>query len=34
GASSNTATIRHRNTQAQDRVALDQIPAWLDERVG
>ena len=34
GASSGTATIRHRNTQAQDRVALDQIPAWIDERVG
>jgi glycyl-tRNA synthetase len=34
GASSGTATIRHRNTQAQDRVALDQIPAWLDERIG
>jgi glycyl-tRNA synthetase len=34
GASSGTATIRHRDTQAQDRVALDQIPAWLDERIG
>ena len=33
GASSGTATIRHRDTQAQDRVALDQIPMWLDERV-
>ena len=32
GASSGTATIRHRDTQAQDRVALDQIPAWIDER--
>jgi len=34
GASSGTATIRHRDTQAQDRVALDQIPRWIDERVG
>jgi glycyl-tRNA synthetase len=33
GASSGTATIRHRDTQAQDRVALDQIPTWIDERV-
>jgi glycyl-tRNA synthetase len=34
GASSGTATVRHRDTQAQDRVALDQIPAWIGERVG
>jgi glycyl-tRNA synthetase len=34
GASNGTATIRHRDTQAQDRVALDQIPAWVEERVG
>ena len=34
GAANGTATIRHRDTQAQDRVALDQIPAWVEERVG
>jgi len=34
GAQSGTATIRHRDTQAQDRVALDQIPAWIDARIG
>ena len=34
GASSGTATIRHRDTQAQERVALDQIPAYVAERVG
>ncbi|MEY2715324.1 MAG: glycyl-tRNA synthetase, partial [Planctomycetota bacterium] len=34
GAANGTATIRHRDTQAQDRVAIDQISAWVDERVG
>ena len=34
GAANGTATIRHRDTQAQDRVAIDQIPAWVEERVG
>jgi glycyl-tRNA synthetase len=33
GATSGTATIRHRNTQAQERVALEQIPAFIAERV-
>ncbi len=34
GASSSTATIRHRDTQAQERVALEQIPAFIAARVG
>jgi glycyl-tRNA synthetase len=34
GATSSTATVRHRDTQAQERVALDQIPAYISERVG
>jgi len=33
-AASLRARERHRDTQAQDRVAIDQIPAWIDERVG
>ena len=34
GAASGTATVRHRNTQAQERVALDQIPQFVADRVG
>jgi glycyl-tRNA synthetase (class II) len=27
-------TVRHRDTQAQERIALDAVPAWLDEKIG
>ena len=33
-ASTNTVTVRHRDTLQQERVAIDQVPAWLDERLG
>jgi glycyl-tRNA synthetase len=29
-----SVTIRHRDSMVQDRVALDQVTAWLGERVG
>jgi glycyl-tRNA synthetase len=29
-----SVTIRHRDSMAQDRVALDQVTAWLGDRVG
>jgi glycyl-tRNA synthetase len=29
-----TVTVRHRDTQAQERIALDAVPAWLDEKIG
>jgi glycyl-tRNA synthetase len=29
-----TVTVRHRDTQAQERIALDAVLAWLDERIG
>ncbi len=29
----NAVTVRHRNTQAQDRVALDKVGDWLAERL-
>jgi glycyl-tRNA synthetase len=32
--SAQTVTVRHRDTQAQERIALDAVPAWLDERIG
>jgi glycyl-tRNA synthetase (class II) len=27
-------TVRHRDTLEQSRIAIDQVPAWLDERLG
>ncbi|HBH26427.1 MAG TPA: glycine--tRNA ligase [Rhodospirillaceae bacterium] len=32
--SDQTVTVRHRNTMAQERVALDKVPAFLAEKVG
>ena len=29
-----TVTVRHRNTQPQERVALSQVRAFLSEKVG
>ncbi|MBU3729261.1 MAG: glycine--tRNA ligase [Phycisphaerales bacterium] len=29
-----TVTVRHRDTLEQSRIAIDQVPAWLDERLG
>jgi len=31
---SQTVTVRHRDTLEQSRIAIDQVPAWLDERLG
>lgn len=28
-----TVTVRHRDTQQQERVAIDQVPAWLDAKI-
>jgi glycyl-tRNA synthetase len=33
-ASTGSVTVRHRDTLQQERVAIDQVPAWLDERLG
>ena len=33
-ASTGSVTVRHRDTLQQERVAVDQVPAWLDERLG
>ncbi len=30
----NTVTVRHRDTQAQERIAIDQVRGWLAERIG
>jgi glycyl-tRNA synthetase len=30
----NTVTVRHRDTQAQERVAIDQVAGFLSERIG
>jgi glycyl-tRNA synthetase len=30
----NTVTVRHRDTQAQDRIAIDSVRGWLAERIG
>jgi glycyl-tRNA synthetase len=29
-----TVTIRHRDTQLQEKMHLDAVPAWLDAQVG
>ncbi len=29
-----TVTVRHRDTQQQERIAIDSVPGWIDERVG
>jgi glycyl-tRNA synthetase len=29
-----TVTVRHRDSQQQERLSIDAVPAWLDERVG
>ncbi len=33
-AATNTVTVRHRDTLQQERIALDQVPTWLNERLG
>jgi glycyl-tRNA synthetase len=33
-ASTGSVTVRHRDTLQQERVAIDQVPTWLDERLG
>jgi glycyl-tRNA synthetase len=32
--SAQTVTIRHRDTQQQERIAIDAVPAWLDGQIG
>ena len=32
--SAQTVTIRHRDTQQQEKMAIDQVPAWLDRQIG
>jgi glycyl-tRNA synthetase len=32
--SAQTVTIRHRDTLAQERMAIDAVPAWLDRQIG
>jgi glycyl-tRNA synthetase len=32
--SAQTVTIRHRDTQQQERMAIDAVPAWLDRQIG
>jgi glycyl-tRNA synthetase (class II) len=27
-------TIRHRDTQQQEKMSIDAVPAWLDGQVG
>jgi glycyl-tRNA synthetase len=29
-----TVTVRHRDTQQQDRIAIDQVKAFLSEKIG
>jgi glycyl-tRNA synthetase len=29
-----TVTVRHRDTQQQERIAIDSVPTWLGERLG
>jgi glycyl-tRNA synthetase len=29
-----TVTIRHRDTQLQEKMHIDAVPAWLDAQVG
>ena len=29
-----TVTVRHRDTLEQSRIAIDQVPSWLEERLG
>jgi glycyl-tRNA synthetase len=29
-----TVTVRHRDTQAQERIGIDAVPGWLGERLG
>jgi glycyl-tRNA synthetase len=31
---SQTVTIRHRDTQQQEKMSIDAVPAWLDGQVG
>ncbi len=32
--SAQTVTVRHRDTQQQDRIAIDAVAEWLGERIG
>ncbi len=32
--SGQTVTVRHRDTQQQEKLAIDAVPAWLDKQIG
>jgi glycyl-tRNA synthetase len=32
--SSQTVTVRHRDTQQQEKLGIEQVPAWLDRQIG
>jgi glycyl-tRNA synthetase len=32
--SAQTVTVRHRDTQQQEKLNIEQVPAWLDRQIG